>query len=309
MNKYFVFPEFNIQEFCNYVNNNPVFVSRIGGSDFNAVFQYQLYLNGFPSYNINLFKNICSNYNGYFDKDPNENIREQNFINYLDLLYNIYKKQKITSVMGDIYNYQTNIFFSNLEIFNENTLYNRKLIPYGFFETITPFLEKFEFLAANKKVLFISPFSKSIQYQYQRKDKILNNYVLPDFHLLTYNTPITYNNQDGNMINVTTNNWFEQCLLMADEISKIDFDIAFLSCGSYALYLGDFIAERLGKTSFYLGGILNVIFNIAGERYNNIEHYSNIMNKEYQIEALEKDDYKNISAGRGINSEGFKAYF
>ena len=309
MGKYFKFPSFTNEQFCEYVKNNPVFVSRLGGSDYNAVYQYQLYKNRKNSkYNFELFINICSNYNGYFDKEKNINIRYQNFIKYLDLLYNIYKKQKITSVMSDIYNYQTNIFLSNLEIFNENTLYNRKLISYGFFEEITPFLEKFEILTKNKKVLFISPFSKSIQYQYKRKDKILNNYILPDFHLLTYNTPITYNNQDDNIINVPTNNWFEQCELMAYEISKLDFDIAFLSCGSYALYLGDFISEKLGKTSFYLGGILNVIFNIAGERYNKSEFYRKFMNMEYQIEALEKNEYLNILAGRSINSEGFNAY-
>jgi hypothetical protein len=183
------------------------------------------------------------------------------------------------------------------------------VISYAFFESITPFLNKFEYLAKNKKVLFISPFSKSIQYQYKRKDKLINNYVLPDFELLTYNTPITYNNQDNSITNVSTNNWFEQCELMANEISKIDFDIAFLSYGSYALFLGDFIAENLKKTSFYLGGILNVIFNIAGDRYNNCEYYRNFMNMQYQLKAFEQDDYLKISAGRNIKSEGFNAYF
>ena len=288
MGKYFKFPPFSIQEFCDYVNNNPVFVSRIGGSDYNAVYQYQLHKNGKNSeYNFDLFNNICSNYNGYFEKETNKEIRHQNFIKYLDLLYEIYKKQIITTVMGDIYNYDTNTFFSNLKIFNQNTLYNRKLITYGFFEHISPLLENFETLTKNKKVLFISPFSKSIKYQYERKDKLINNFVLPDFHLLTYNTPITYNNQDDNIITIPTNNWFEQCELMANEISKIDFDIAFLSCGSYALYLGDFIAEKLSKTSFYLGGILNVIFNIAGSRYNNCEFYRNFMNMSNQIEAFD----------------------
>jgi hypothetical protein len=310
MGKYFQFPPFTIEKFCDYVNNNAVFVSRIGGSDYNAVYQYQLHKNGKNSgFNVNLFQNICSNYNGYFDKEEDKNIRHQNFIKYLDLLYEIYKKQKITSVMGDIYNYDTNTFFSKLEIFNQNTLYDRKLITYGFFESITPLLENFETLTKNKKVLFISPFSKSIEYQYQRKEKLLNNYILPDFELLSYNTPITYNNEDGNIINVSTNNWFEQCELMENEISRIDFDIAFLSCGSYALYLGDFIAEKLGKTSFYLGGILNVIFNISADRYNNCEFYRNFMNMKNQINAFETEEYSNISAGRGINSEGFKAYF
>ena len=134
MGKYFQFPPFTIEKFCDYVNNNAVFVSRIGGSDYNAVYQYQLHKNGKNSgFNVNLFQNICSNYNGYFDKETNEDTRYQNFIKYLDLLYEIYKKQKITSVMGDIYNYDTNNFHSNLEIFNQNTLYDRKLITYGFF--------------------------------------------------------------------------------------------------------------------------------------------------------------------------------
>jgi len=309
MGKHYKFTQFTNQEFCDYVNNNPVFVSRIGGSDYNAIYQYQLYKNKKNSeYNFEFFNNICSNNKGYFDKETNKDIIHQNFIKYLDLMYEIYKKQKITSVMKDIYNYDTNTFFSNLEIFNKNTLYNRKLISYGFFESITPLLENFEILTKNKKVLFITPFSKSIQYQYQRKDKLLNNYVLPDFQLLTYNTPITYNNQDGNIIDVPTNNWFEQCELMANEISKIDFDIAFLSCGSYALYLGDFIAEKLGKTSFYLGGIVNIIFNIAGDRYNNCEFYRNFMNMENQIEAFENKKYLKIFSGKNIKGEEFTAY-
>ena len=98
MGKYYQFPSFTIQEFCDYVNNNAVFVSRIGGSDYNAIYQYQLYKNGKNSeYNFNLFNNICSNYNGYFDKEENKDIRHQNFIKYLDLLYEIYKKQKMST--------------------------------------------------------------------------------------------------------------------------------------------------------------------------------------------------------------------
>ena len=306
MGIYYDFSANHYKEFCSKIKDKPVFVSRIGGSDFNAVCMYKT---DKKSYNYELFNNICSNYNGYFDKETDINIRNDNFIKYLDTLFELYKKQKITSVMADIYDYNIKTFIYDNKPFLEDVVFNKELISYLFFEEITPFLDNFETLTKNKKVLFISPFSKSIEYQYQRKDKLLNNYTLPDFHLLTYNTPITYNNQDGNIINVSTNNWFEQCELMAKEISEIDFDIAFLSCGSYALYLGDFIAEKLGKTSFYLGGVLNVIFNIAGTRYNNCKYYKDMMNMENQIVAFEKDDYANISAGRGIHSEGFKAYF
>ena len=163
MGKYYKFPEFSDQEFCDYVNNNPVFVSRIGGSDYNAVYQYQLYKNGKNSgFNIDLFNNICCNYNGYFDLEEDKNKRNENFLKYLDLLYEIYKKQKLTLVIGDIYNYKTNTFHSDLEIFNENILYNRKLISYEFFEGITRFLDKFDFSIITVSVITISATAVSV---------------------------------------------------------------------------------------------------------------------------------------------------
>ena len=48
---------------------------------------------------------------------------------------------------------------------------------------------------------------------------------------------------------------------MYDDISKIDFDIAFLSCGMYSIILGDLIKNKLKKKAIYIGGMLNVIFN------------------------------------------------
>uniref|UniRef100_A0A6C0IJN5 Uncharacterized protein n=1 Tax=viral metagenome TaxID=1070528 RepID=A0A6C0IJN5_9ZZZZ len=49
---------------------------------------------------------------------------------------------------------------------------------------------------------------------------------------------------------------------MCEEINKLEFDIALLSCSSYAMYLGDFISNKMKKNSIYIGGVLNVLFNI-----------------------------------------------
>ena len=129
----------------------------------------------------------------------------------------------------------------------------------------------------------------------------------------TYNTPVTYNNVETDDIDklnfVETNNWLEQTEKMENDISKLDFDIALLSCASYATCLGTFISKDLHKTAIYIGGVLNIFFNIKGERYVNHEYYKPINNISYRIEAIEKKIYENIKGGRTTKSESFNAYF
>jgi hypothetical protein len=95
---------------------------------------------------------------------------------------------------------------------------------------------------------------------------------------------------------------------MEDDISKIDFDIALLSCGSYANCLGAFISKSLNRKAIYLGGVLNILFNIYAKRYDN-SFFDNFINKDYRIEALEKDKYLNVKGGRQFKNESFNAYF
>ena len=95
---------------------------------------------------------------------------------------------------------------------------------------------------------------------------------------------------------------------MCNEIKSINFDIAFLSCATYALYLGDYISNVMKKKAIYIGGYTNVFFNIKSERYNNMEKFSKFMNMDYNIEALEKPKYSLVKSGRGIKNEGFLAY-
>jgi hypothetical protein len=196
-------------------------------------------------------------------------------------------------------------------MFSHINIDNKFSINYLIIESMTYFLKFFDYFAKNKKVLIISPFSKSVEYQYKRKDKIFKDYVYPEFELITYTTPITYNNSndDLELYNVK-NNWMEQSQFMANEISLLDFDIALLSCGSYAYYLGDFIAHKMNKKAIYLGGILNMYFNIYGQRYDRKDKYfENIVNIDYQIKALESNKFNHIRGGRKVNGDSFKAYF
>jgi hypothetical protein len=166
----------------------------------------------------------------------------------------------------------------------------------------------------NKKILIISPLSKSIEYQFKNKDKLYreNAVKFPDFELLTYKTKITYNIEGDTKesLGLTTNNWFEESQRMCDEISKIDFDIAFLTCASYSPFLGNYIKFNMGKKAIYLGGVLNVFFNIYGGRFK--EGFYNLcgLNPEIQIDAFENDEITHIKGGRnGGPTESINAYF
>jgi hypothetical protein len=115
-------------------------------------------------------------------------------------------------------------------------------------------------------------------------------------------------------LNVETSNWHEECQRMTEDIRHIDFDVAFLSCASYSMFLGNFIKDVLGKKSIYLGGIVNAYFNIYGGRYAHMEKFHNIfsnagLNLEYQIDPLELADIDKINSGRGKITESLSAYF
>jgi hypothetical protein len=288
------------------INNNSFFIPRIGGSDYNAVYQYKNAIKLNQNYDYDTYYHICSNYNGYFDKENDIELKKINFFNYLEKIYEIINKYKVISVMGDIYNYKISKFYD--ENYNKILLENSSLFSYAYIETIKPFLNDFKNFAENKKILIISPFSDSIKYQYNKKNFILKDYIFPNFELLTYTTPITYNDNIEDLLDIKTNNWFEQCEFMCNEINLLDFDYALLSCGSYAYFLGDYINTCMKKKAIYIGGVLNVIFNLGGKRYDS-DHYNNMVNLEYRITPIEKNIYSNKKGGNGIVSEGFNAYF
>jgi hypothetical protein len=160
-----------------------------------------------------------------------------------------------------------------------------------------------------RRVLVVSPFSKSIEHQYARRDSLFRDFKYPNFELMTYDTPITYNNpQDvrANSLGSKTSNWVDELDLMKQEIRQMDFDVALLSCGSYAGPLGVDISFS-GKKAIYVGGVLNVLFNIFGQRYNT-DYVRAIINPEATIDALETNELMARSGGKAWANEALRAY-
>ena len=96
---------------------------------------------------------------------------------------------------------------------------------------------------------------------------------------------------------------------LRDEVSEADFEIALLSCGSYAMPLGVHIQRVLGRKAVYVGGILQLYFGVLGRRYEN-PWFLDQINRENFIYPVERERYmKFVNVGENTAREAFGAYF
>ena len=150
----------------------------------------------------------------------------------------------------------------------------------------------------DKKVLIVSPFIESFKKQVNAGFKInkTNPIFLEGQEFVFYKS---YNTLAGNEIH-------EDCLktleLMINDISKINFDIALLSCGSYGPILCNFIKQKLNKSAIYMGGGLQLLFGVKGKRWETHDIISKIIkNSDVPYISPSEDEqipnYKNIEGG------------
>lgn len=119
-----------------------------------------------------------------------------------------------------------------------------------------------------KKVLVVHPFDELIESQYKNRDKLFaNKDVLPDFELKTLKAVQSIG---GHVEGFET--WFDALKWMEDEMDKIDYDIALIGCGAYGFCLAAH-AKRSGKQAVHLGGVLQLLFGIKGNRWENKDYH------------------------------------
>lgn len=294
-------------------DDNIFSISRLGGVDFqlaNRYFVDSLCFDNEKYYTTSLYE--AKNMPGYFDFDN----KKENFISYVQKIIKYYEDIDAATYANlvlrnqidrdDVECAETTKKFLDFIIQNKNKV----IMNYSIIEGIRPFLDSFKIWGEDKKILIVSPLSKSIEHQYKRKNDILKNYIFPNFELKTCTTNLTWqhDNDTKEKLGLITNNWHEECDRLSEEISKIDFDIAFLSCGSYAMHLGYFLKNVLRKKSIYIGGVLNVMFAIYGGRYD-CDYYMKFHTPGYLIDPFENENAKKITAGRNWKTESLNAYF
>jgi hypothetical protein len=262
-------------------------------------------------------------YNGYYDK---ANI-EENLVQFCDLLLACYRSLTHASLVGK--KWQTLYFKANIgphqyvDVGVKSGAYhylletistgdkNVYLYPFGFIEKTTrhkwSMFNAFRYILAGKRVLVASPFSGSIEKNFKNRTSFFRNYDYPEFRLATYTTPVTYRGLPDHYY--PHQDWFHTVEAMKADVQRIEFDIALLGCGSYAVPLGTHISEVMGRKAIYVGGVLQLYFGIMGRRYIN-PFFTDQINAEYFVTAEEADKYmSHVTVSSETPKEGFGAYF
>lgn len=289
---------------------------RIGGSDYEAVARRfaqdsRKFVDRAADRYFSKDRARVRELNGFFDKNPLT--LGSNFERYLDLMNKSYfETPAFTYANSNLVRFieSKSLAVAPQENYTETIAKGKTLATFRFVEALDPFLESFKSFAEEKRVVIVSPFSRSVQAQLEVKDKLIKNYAFPAAEFVTYTSPITYNNNLDVLrrtIPARTSNWLDEVELMSEELSNLDFDIALLSCGSYATPLGVSIMHS-GRRAMYLGGMLNVLFNLYGARYDIPEYNSKVV-LEHRIDPLEAREFESIRGGRSLNNEGMRAYF
>ncbi len=116
---------------------------------------------------------------------------------------------------------------------------------------------------AGKKVLVVHPFAEQIASQYGKRGLLFDNKaILPDFQLRTVKAVQSLGGKNGQGFRT----WFEALEWMEGEMDKEDYDIALIGCGAYGFPLAAH-AKRSGKKAVHMGGALQLLFGIKGNRW------------------------------------------
>ncbi len=318
------------QEFSRLLAANPkapLFIGRLGGSDFEAVAQSLSKTRHFFLAPISAAGKVLSlparvpyvspfssqhranvrALNGYFDADDSRD----NYRKYLETMISAYLETKV-------FTYATRHTQDAIDkgvvshpslTFLESVSKGKKLFTYSFIELVDPFVSSMHAWAADRKVLVVSPFSKSVEFQWTRRSELLINSTYPKMHLSTYTTPVTYSSSrrpKKKPVQAQTSNWNTELERIKNEVLQLDFDFALLSCASYAMPLGLAI-EASGRSAIYVGGALNPMFNVYGERFAK-PPYSLLVNPKTTIDAIELSELDQIREGRTHPNEALRAY-
>ena len=126
-----------------------------------------------------------------------------------------------------------------------------------------------------KRVLVVHPFAESIKNQYDNyRDKIFeNSMVLPNFTSLRVIKAVQ--SLGGNS---EYKDWFEALDYMKDKVNQEDYDVCLIGCGAYGFPLAAYV-KRMGKQAIHLGGALQLLFGIRGNRWDNMDDYKSLVNQ------------------------------
>ena len=148
-----------------------------------------------------------------------------------------------------------------------------KLIRLGQLEPLA-YKEPWTLALAGKKVLLVNPFVDTMLEQYPHMDQIFPDRMVlpPDITFRTFKA-VWFTGRGDDF-----DTWFDALNYMYEEIMKIDFDIALLSCSAFGYNLAPML-KRAGKQAIQMGGSMQLLW---GSRWDDYPPYLPLKN-EYWV--------------------------
>ena len=171
--------------------------------------------------------------------------------------------------------------FSNAIINEQSYFLNTFKIPAIHSRILEPFyccledIKPWSHYLLGKKVLIINPFIESMQKQLASGFQIFKDSEKKIF--LDGQEFIFYKSFQTSAGNHIHSSWLETFTIMSNDIKKLDFDIALLGCGGYGLPLCNYIKTKMNKSAIYIGGGLQLLFGIIGNRWENNDMWKKII--------------------------------
>lgn len=137
-----------------------------------------------------------------------------------------------------------------------------------------------------KKVLVVSPFVRTFEFQHKNISKAFQNKKYPAFELQTLKAPMTFGE-----VSSINNNWFKNLDQLISRSGELDFDIALIGAGAYSLPLVDAIKQQ-GKKAIHCGGGLQLFFSVMGSRWINSPYVLRYYNEHWARPSLEELHHK-----------------
>ena len=119
-----------------------------------------------------------------------------------------------------------------------------------------------------KRVLVVTLFDREVLDQYEKRDKIFPDHLLPEFADLQTYKSVWFSRALDDHHDPRFKEWQEALEYQRNDIEKLDFDVALLACGTFGPHIQTTI-KKMGKKSVYLGGDLQLYFGIRGKRWDN----------------------------------------
>ena len=143
---------------------------------------------------------------------------------------------------------------------------------------------------AGRRVLVLHPFVNSLSHQWSRRESLFpGRSVLPDFEPIFISTPMTIKGANHRFTS-----WTDAFERTWRQIQNLAFDVALVGCGAYGLPLAARI-RRMDRTAIHLGGSLQLMFGVFGQRWERFASQRSLMNDAW-IRPLDSDRPNNYQA-------------